>query len=92
MCQMNQLLHIWRGVLLQEGGHLVPPCRDGAIVPPLHGTAVSVNSRQQSLQEVLAENQTVPAAGLEGEQGQRSCFRKARGNGEDAQKTVLLSD
>lgn len=66
MSQMNQLLHIWGGILLQESGHFVPPCRDCAPVCPLplRGSAVSVNARQQLLEEVLTEDQTVPAAGL----------------------------
>lgn len=68
--QMNQLLHIWRGVLLQERGHFVPPCRDSPPVPPrpLRLNAISMDTRQQILEEVLTEDQIVPAAGLEEEQ------------------------
>lgn len=64
MSQMKQLLHVWRWILLQESGHSVSPCGDRPPVPPLHGSAASVNAGQQLLEEVLTEDQTVPTAGL----------------------------
>lgn len=67
MSQMNQLLQIWTGILVQESGHFVPPCRDHAPGPalPLHGSAICINTRQHLLEQVLTEDQSVPAAGLQ---------------------------
>lgn len=67
MGQMNQLLRIWRGILLQERGHLVPPRRDRPPAPPSPSNTVSTDSGQQQLEDVLTEDQTVPAVGLEEE-------------------------
>lgn len=68
--QMNQLLHIWRRILLKERGEFVPPRRDHppATPLPLAWSSVSINSWQQFLEEVLTEDQTVPATGLQQKQ------------------------
>lgn len=63
---MDQLLCIWRWIRLQEGGHLVPPRRDRPPVPALD--VVSGDAGQQLLEDVLAQDQAVPAVGLREEQ------------------------
>lgn len=70
MGQMNQLLFFWRRIFLQEIRYSPSPCRNNSPVLPLppKGSSVSINTRQQLLEDIVMKDQTVPAAGLSEEQ------------------------
>lgn len=61
MGQMNELLHVWGRILLEESRQFVLPRRESGPVPL--GALVS-DIGQKLLEEVLAEDQAVPAVGL----------------------------
>lgn len=66
MRQMEQLLHFWRGIVLQKSGQPPSPPRHHppVLLLQLDGGSLFTNTRQELLEEVLAKDQTVPAAGL----------------------------
>lgn len=86
MSQMEQHLHVWRRILLQETRQPLPPRRNGS---PPRRSWIFIDTRQQLLKEVLAEDQMVPAADLWGGQNlqlitcmelktRRNCFNSDR--------------
>lgn len=68
--QINQLLFIRGRTFLQEVSYSASPCRKNSPALPLppRGPSVSINTRQQLLEDIVVEDQTVPAAGLAEEQ------------------------